>query len=1355
MKHIWKQGIVGMIFGVSLLVSAEGIEKLPLNRQNAASDEAVAPRREGGWAESFAISSAIPWESQGSAYRTELERPNLQLAPDAMCELLPDWEVLAQAGGSVTPSSVHIFADGKELPVTVRPDFRTTKPRLFFTVPSPCLSLTMYFGGQTQAPPAANIVELLPNVLSPRGWNAKEVTVEAVEGINLHLNGLLLTAKLGGERQVFRDFPVPAGIAGRKALLEAGMQSQARLPWGCALEIQQLDAKGKPLVSTVSDTRWMSMMQPLGTYHKHLEIGLIDPRAKTLRVTFRLQAREQKYDLRGEPLQNPDDATPRLKITHLSLRPAEELPFPRYNDVHFAPGVSGKPGDYAFRFHQEKTALYCPLTPHGHWGEGKYCDPNTDYFFPTDNGTAELWLQPSWKTAASDTISLLETATSNGRDKLPFIHTIVYTPSKKLFTIEICDFDLKTYKKTIPSELPENQWSHLAFQWSKQGIQLFLNGKCLLNDTSFSFAPYVAKKADIGKKTADLRLPQILALGAHRMTARFRLKSTAPAFVGLMDQLRVWDGTRYTQDFDPQNPPPPNGALYAAFDFDHNLEGTSAKGPKYLEMHLGSFQSRIADTMVVEAKDGSQRTLRVYPETNPPSNDPGKVFNIRNYPVIPDTEDFLQARITHVLEKRFHAGETISIPLPQDPVYMDSITIQNPPASNRLLQAPLVIRDGEIDPRSFADIADSLQVDSLSQRQRADKLFQWLISSTDYFIGNQIRFDDHSRVPVPVMGNDALAMLNNYCGFECGPLNNLAANLFTCAGKLPATQTSGYAHSFEQVFFDGKLHVYDLSAQKFFPSHDNRTPASLSEMELEQAPFGKITPVHSSSHFIRMMTRGTAHQVPMLQKRVAYDLRPGETFRIWFCNDGVFNDLESDNAVKWERADKVSMNELLRNPGPANIWKLPRIFPHFSTAELLYDGKPRGLAFEPSADSFIYTVRLPYTIVAAEVAAFDGTAPIPVEVSIDRQEWTPLVYEETAKLPSNRAKASMIYEVRARNLFYLRVKAPLAKCSHFYAKTTATLNPRLLTGALKPGDNPITLKASSGDAIVTFQYRTNAQPVDIRAGVRWGTLKGWERQLVVLNPGKALTIPVGNWPRQVTASQGLQAVLENGSLQLSVAPDARLPLIGTVTLQNGKATKVLSVLAAEHARLCTVANATCENAEREPIDPLRPNPAIGLHDIGARVAFQMDEPIPAGNYIVMQLHRVQVADMVAGGNGDKSCSYFLQVGDKQYAAGWPMCNALDFYKASYGSGKWSRFSWCFPKRRDYPYYVFLDIPLPETRELVFVKNKNNPLELAAALVMPAPSYEFRLQLRSLLGSLNYAPWLIRSQSTRDADKQEE
>ena len=96
-------------------------------------------------------------------------------------------------------------------------------------------------------------------------------------------------------------------------------------------------------------------------------------------------------------------------------------------------------------------------------------------------------------------------------------------------------------------------------------------------------------------------------------------------------------------------------------------------------------------------------------------------------------------------------------------------------------------------------------------------------------MSHQARIDEKNAL----MGAeyDCLRQLAGYCGFECGPLNNLTMNLFLYVLGLPASMTSGNFHSFEQVFYNGKWNLFDLSAQTYFPSRRKDDAASLEEME--------------------------------------------------------------------------------------------------------------------------------------------------------------------------------------------------------------------------------------------------------------------------------------------------------------------------------------------------------------------------------------------------------------------------------------------------------------------------------------------------------------------------------------------
>ena len=117
-------------------------------------------------------------------------------------------------------------------------------------------------------------------------------------------------------------------------------------------------------------------------------------------------------------------------------------------------------------------------------------------------------------------------------------------------------------------------------------------------------------------------------------------------------------------------------------------------------------------------------------------------------------------------------------------------------------------------------------------------------------------------------------------------------------------------------------------------------------------------------------------------------LNPGERFRVWTGNDGQFN-----NLTKWHATGTYYP---LREADPAKedfdyadvagakkgmkwVLRRDRVFPHYSTGVLSFDGRPmrENPAFEHvGADSFCYRVRSCYPIVLGvyEARLDDGRA---------------------------------------------------------------------------------------------------------------------------------------------------------------------------------------------------------------------------------------------------------------------------------------------------------------------------------------------------------------------------------------------
>ena len=1272
------------------------------------------------------------WQVPEMPWRIQLEQPDSGEPRPVQCEIAPDWKKLTEAAGSaVTPETVRLFHGDREVPLQVRQEDGKIRLRFCLSAPAAGNPLRLYFGGPARRLPAAPEKNLLAGALAPDSvgqWHGTASATATKEGI-------LFTAPLqkrAKQLTISRDFPLPPGAAGRSAILELSLQSQAKLPWGGSIRIRQLDAKNRELPESVTDPRWISLMRPPRVWSHHSENGRIDPRAKKLRVVLRFRAVPQAYDLRGLPLENRQDAEPRLLVNRLELRIAQELPFPGWNNELFAPGVSGKAGDTAFRF-DGISGIFFPLASQSLWAEGTQ-PPPSEWFWPAGDGTVEAWIFPEWKPNDAP-VTLFDAWAWHRKKSRNSLFTLSFAPKKQEMTLYLKDFRDRVFRKRVKCPLPAGKWHHLAAQWSNSdGVRLFVDGKCLLHDPAWKFAPLEQKNL----KEPDTRMALQFSLGYPGKISRNRFQNQqVPGFKGRMDRLLIRSEAFYHQNFTPSQTGNFGKKFRVAFDFDRSFDGRAGDGDARITGTVIAATPRIADTMIVESHNGEKREIRLRPAENSRRNTPEAVLQANNYPVLPVTADFRRLRRTEQKTFQLQPGESAELTLPQQ-VWMDSVELALPEEAEPLVH-PIVLNDGEVDPRSFADIAESMNLAHCPERDRADRIFQLLLRSSDYFMSHQIGFDPGSDRPLEVT-YQALHMLNGYCAFECGPLNNLAANLFCCSGNMPATQTFGYAHSFEQVFYDGKLHLYDLSAQKFFPSTDRESAASLRELETELLPFGLVTPPHSADHFIRLFQRTFAEHVPSLLGRSAFTLRPGERFRIWFCNDGGYNDLQSDNA-KRKQAAVTDMTGETHAASP--VWQVDRIFPHYSNAYLHFDGKPQRknpAFFRWSDKGFSYRVALPYPIISGRFRAERNGQPVPMELSTDRgRTWRPVKSDAAGNV-------TLDYAIRARYEFELRVNASPDEISAFHVETRVMLNSRLLTGVLRPGRNRLRLKADSGSRCrVTLQYRCDTGSSELRGGVCWGAIRGWERQLVLLPPGRTEKLPLsGIAPDAVIrATPGLHAARSGEFLQLELEPKTPLPFFGnvTLTLPDGSETS-LTVLAAPNARLVTADTALLENgAQLVPVTATRGNPCARLEKVGARVKFRF-APLPAGNYLVMTLHRVPAERQLPNTGRPRVAEFdLLRPDGKRIPAGWGINPALDFYKAKYGSGM-SRFKWDGPIEGKYPYQQLQTQALPELDSLVFEAKQSAGTELAAVLILPAPSREFLIELQKTLCGLNYDPWRI-------------
>ncbi|MBO5991136.1 MAG: hypothetical protein J6R00_05765, partial [Lentisphaeria bacterium] len=648
---------------------------------------------------------------------------------------------------------------------------------------------------------------------NPQKWSFDKKSIKVYRsGKNLRID----TIRFGGcEAVYFQD--LPAGYAGTPAVFEVEVKSCAVQVWGGGLKVKQFDKNGKLLPESLTEPRWTSHMRAPGVKTHYIEYGFFHPEAAKIAVTFEFSGQLFKYDNYGRELKNSSDCIPQLEVSKIAVRKAQELPFPKYNDDLFAPGVSDTPGDYALALDGTTIFHYSPAT-HSVYSEGKQIKSVKQCFWPFNDATVEAWLKPRWSRRDNREFFLIDARNTFGpkakvvRQKIASLFSASYNPAKTEWRLTIYDGTDKPHNFTFKHELERNKWAHIAIQYGKDGIEVFKNGKIIYRNDKFSFTKRKLKKPFMPND----QIAQIVSVGGSGARARGAMVASPAATV---DLLRITENKRYSGEFTPAKNYSIDSRTASFFGFDREIDGVSSRSLGRIYGSLNSTTNFLRQRKF--AFNG--KMVNYFPEKLLDEHNPDVVLNKLNYPVMPSVSDFKAARKESVVKYTAKPGERKELTVPAKS-YMNYVEISCPDDVKEL-HHPVLIANNELDTRSFGDIAESLNVSGRSDRERANILFNLVLSASDYFMTNQVAFPAHTNI---AKRGDyrAMTLLNAYCGFECGPLNNLTANMFSCAGNLPATQTAGYGHSFQQVYFDGKNHVYDLSAQRFFPALDNESSAS-------------------------------------------------------------------------------------------------------------------------------------------------------------------------------------------------------------------------------------------------------------------------------------------------------------------------------------------------------------------------------------------------------------------------------------------------------------------------------------------------------------------------------------------------
>ncbi len=374
------------------------------------------------------------------------------------------------------------------------------------------------------------------------------------------------------------------------------------------------------------------------------------------------------------------------------------------------------------------------------------------------------------------------------------------------------------------------------------------------------------------------------------------------------------------------------------------------------------------------------------------------------------------------------------------------------------------------------------------------------MTNNDYFWSVLAEIEPSGNINAP--GERPTLFFNSYLQFGCGDQNRMVRDCFLAAG-LSSDMTHGSGHVFEQVFFDGSWHIYDLFARVFFPARDNVRPAALSEVERD--PYLAVRAEKTAVGFwLPSDTR--KYQFPdreIAMPDMAYQLRPGESLRYYWHNDGRYNPTlvnGTDHSTLWNQGP-------LLHGKPMN-WG--NQFPPY-TANGIF-----SFAAAPRADlpalsdwhdgSFVYRFFSPYIVCGATV-----------KTSSDNGSRHGRTFLRSGKDLDPRAQPQLMMAgikldkvCTDRHLYWIRITPPPGgKISHFEHQAIVLMNPKLLTPVLTKGDNArIRLTANSGStADITIQYHEEAGPMEIDGGTRFGWVAGHERQLLVCQARQAAHVP--------------------------------------------------------------------------------------------------------------------------------------------------------------------------------------------------------------------------------------------------------
>ena len=1203
-------------------------------------------------------------------------------------------------------------------------------------------SLWLYFNGkpQTDNQPPPGEWNLLKRILSSESlaaWGKSSPEVGLVA--NPDGGGIILKsgndiAKIPNQMKLSRILEIPDGLTGSDAVFSLDMKLKAKIPLPFTMEIRALDSNGEEIPQSVVDQRWLTFTLAPEQNINLRQAGHINLNTRKIKLTITVNvAVESVEDLGfnrpGAPL-NPSEKSFQLLISRLELRAGNRILIPSYNQALFLTGISGARGDHALGLDGETCLIYNG-NPSSVYTESRQPKNLKDYAWPTGSGTFETWIYPEWEKSSNSTdVCIFEVGRPASYDggKLK----IEYVPKQKTIRVLSEDFNKLPYKGEARIDIPSAHWHHLAFCWESPSgnRELFIDGKSVLRGKSYGFTGLSTNPA-----TPKDRLMPSVCLGSSFDAIRY--KNLQNNLFGRMDTVRVSTVIRYPGEFEPQNNLPEDQETCAYFDFNDCLDGRHFGDASIIPAQLRSRITPIAEDILVEDKNGTgitQRRLKWNPTEIADRHNPQRKFLLDFNIKQPESRDFDNARVTVKQKLNIKSGETRVIECTAEP-YMDFVEIACPENSKPLI-APILLNAGEVDCRSYEDLADSLKLSSpSSERERADRLFNYIVDSSNWFLAMEEGLEILPSGQVDKYTHKPLSLLNTYLGGICGSQNNMTRASFIYAAGLSANMTHGNTHLFEQVFYDNQWHVYDLTQRQYFLARDHVRAASLEEIEKDLWLMER----DDINYFLDGTSRGVNFSARRpVSRRKEYRLNPGEAFRYYWHNAGAFNNLQATEgaaSVKWENGPKY-------NGKP--IYLGESFPPQYANGLFVYQGKPNksNPSFQEMTDeSFCYEVNSPYVMVDAICQCESAQPDLGIKslaISYDSgKSWNPVAPQD---MPNEKGVYRLGLGVKGRYSYRIKVGGAVSRMDHFKCETLVQMNRQTLTAVLKAGSNPLQLKTPEGEAEITLQYRLNSQPIVLEGGLKFGNLPGNEKQLFQAVPGDSLTIPV-------QGCDGVPTVTLIPPLPFTVAEKSNQYVLSVrvpqdvsagfhqIAIQSGKRIKQAQLVVAKNSCLLAADKAEIQNGIQRVNNDLGSGINGLVFDKRTNSCLFKTRTLPAGRYAVLSLaRRVPRPDGISFVG-----SLNLVVGAKEVQITNPFENFA--HEFGFQAAMRYRWKWDYPVTEKSSYHRLAGIDLPETSQ-VLIKTKTPGVILSGVLILPLEDEKIVTELINWTQNRNFNPGLF-------------